>query len=52
MSQASDNKKRIAKNTLLLYFRMLLIMVVILFSSRVVLYKFGVTDCGICNAVG
>ena len=27
MSQSSDNNKRIAKNTLLLYFRMLLIVV-------------------------
>lgn len=52
MSQASDNNKRIAKNTLLLYFRMLLIMVMTLFTSRVVLYKLGVTDCGICNVVG
>ena len=40
MSQASDNNKRIAKNTLLLYFRMLLLMVVTLFASRVVLYKY------------
>lgn len=24
----------------------------VLFASRVVLYKSGVTDCGICNAVG
>lgn len=34
------------------YFRMLLIMVVTLFASRVVLYKFGVMDYGIYNAVG
>ena len=53
MSQSSEsNNKRIAKNTLLLYFRMLLIMVVTLFTSRVVLYKSGVTDCGVYNAVG
>lgn len=52
MSQASDNNKRIAKHTLLLCSRMLLIMVVTLFTSRVVLYKLGVTDYGICNAVG
>ena len=52
MSQTSDNNKRIAKDTLLLYFRMLLIMVVTLFTSRVVLYRLGVTDCGICDAVG
>lgn len=52
MSQTSDNNKQIAKNTLLLYFRMLLIMGVTLFASRVVLYKFGVTDYGIYNVVG
>ena len=53
MSQTSEsNNKRIAKNTLLLYFRMLLIMVVTLFTSRVVLDKLGVTDYGICNALG
>ena len=51
MSQASDNNKRIAKPPLL-YFRMLLIMVVTLFTSRVVLDKLGVTDYGICNALG
>lgn len=52
MSQASDNNKRIAKNTLLLYVRMLFMMVIGLYTSRVVLDKFGVTDYGICNAVG
>ena len=52
MSQTSENNKRIAKNTLLLYFRMLLIMVVTLFTSRVVLDKLGVTDYGIYNVVG
>ena len=46
-TQTSDNNKRIAKNTLLLYFRMLLIMVVTLITSRVVLDKLGVTVCGI-----
>ena len=46
-NQTSDNNNRIAKNTLLLYIRMLLIMVVALFTSRVVLYKLGVTVCGI-----
>lgn len=51
-TQTSNNNKRIAKNTLLLYFRMLLIVVVTLFASRVVLYGPGVTDYGICNAVG
>ena len=47
-----DNNKRIAKNTLLLYFRMLLTMVVSLYTSRVVLGALGVEDYGIYNVVG
>lgn len=52
MSDTSSNNKRIAKNTLLLYFRMLLIMAVTLYTSRVVLKTLGVEDYGIYNAVG
>ncbi len=51
-TDTSQNNKRIAKNTLLLYFRMLLMMFVSLFTSRVVLDKLGVTDYGIYNVVG
>lgn len=47
----SDNK-RIAKNTLFLYFRMILIMGVTLYMSRVVLDKLGVDDYGLYNVVG
>lgn len=46
------NNKRIAKNTLLLYVRMLLIMVVTLYTSRVVLRTLGVEDYGVYNVVG
>ena len=46
------NSKRIAKNTLLLYFRMLIIMVVSLYTSRLVLKTLGVVDFGIYNVVG
>lgn len=46
------NNKRIAKNTLFLYFRMLLIMLVTLYTSRVVLKALGVEDFGIYNVVG
>ena len=49
---SQDNNKRIAKNTLLLYFRMLLTMVVSLYTSRVVLGALGVEDYGIYNVVG
>lgn len=52
MSQTSENNKRIAKNTLLLYFRMLFMMAVTLFTSRVVLNALGVEDYGIYNVVG
>ena len=48
----SGNSKRIAKNTLLLYGRMALTMLVALFTSRVVLQALGVTDFGIYNVVG
>lgn len=47
----SDNK-RVAKNTLFLYFRMILIMLVTLYTSRVVLAEFGIKDYGIYNVVG
>lgn len=52
MSNQSANNKRIAKNTLLLYFRMLLTMVVSLYTCRVVLQTLGVEDYGIYNVVG
>ena len=48
----SDNNRRIAKNTLFLYFRMLLIMAVTLYTSRVVLSVLGAEDFGIYNVVG
>lgn len=51
-TQTSDNNKRIAKNTLLLYFRMLFMMLVSLYTSRVVLNTLGVVDFGINNVVG
>ena len=52
MSTSSENSKRIVKNTLLLYFRMLLTMVVGLYTSRVILRTLGVEDYGIYNVVG
>ena len=50
-SSISENRKRIAKNTLVLYFRMLVLMVIGLFTSRVVLRALGVEDYGIYGAV-
>lgn len=52
MQDHSDNTKRIAKNTLMLYGRMLFSMVVSLYTSRVVLNTLGVVDYGIYNVVG
>lgn len=52
MSTQSNNNKRIAKNTLMLYFRMFFIMAVSLYTSRVVLKTLGVEDFGIYNVVG
>ena len=49
---ATSSNKRIAKNTLLLYFRMLLTIAVGLYTSRVVLNTLGVSDYGIYNVVG
>ncbi len=43
--------KRLAKNTLFMYVRMILIMVVSIYTSRVVLDKLGVDDYGLFNAV-
>lgn len=48
----SENKKRIAKNTLFLYGYMLVNMVVSLFTSRLILNTLGIEDFGIYNVVG
>ena len=52
MSNTIQNNARIAKNTIFLYIRMGFIMIVTLFTSRVILDKLGVEDYGIYNAVG
>lgn len=51
-SKSQTNNKRIAKNTLLLYVRMLFLMLISLYTSRVILATLGVTDYGIYNVVG
>lgn len=51
MTTQTDNR-RIAKNTLLLYFRMFITMGVGFYTSRVILNALGVTDFGIYNVVG
>lgn len=51
MSQV-ENNKRIAKNTLFLYVRMFITLLVSLYTSRIVLETLGVVDFGIFNVVG
>ncbi len=46
------NKKRIAKNTILLYGRMVFNMVVVFYTSRILLNILGVNDYGVYNVVG
>ena len=48
----ASNNKRIAKNTLILYARMFLVMLISLYTSRVILKTLGVSDFGIFNVVG
>lgn len=52
MTDTAQNNKRIAKNTLLLYVRMLFMLAVSLYTSRVILNTLGVVDFGINNVVG
>ena len=47
----SNNNKRIAKNTIILYARTLFVLVVKLYTSRLILKYLGVTDYGIYNIV-
>lgn len=52
MPVTSPNNKRIARNTAFLYIRMLVVMVVALYMSRVVLKVLGIEDYGIYNVIG
>lgn len=51
MSSVNDNK-RIAKNTIFLYIRTIVVLLVSLYTSRVVLQVLGAKDLGIYNVVG
>ena len=51
MEQSSSNKQ-IAKNTAFLYFRMLLVMCITIYTSRVILNALGASDYGVYNVVG
>lgn len=52
MAAASTDNKRIAKNTILLGIRMVIVLGVSLYTSRVILQVLGVEDYGIFNVVG
>lgn len=52
MKEYKVNNRRIAKNTMFLYFRMVLIMAISFYTSRVVLNALGESDFGIYNVVG
>ncbi len=52
MATSISDNKRIAKNTIFLYIRMMVVMLVSLFTSRVILNTLGATDYGIYNVVG
>ena len=52
MQDTTSNNKRIAKNTIMLYIRMFISMLVGLYTSRVVLATLGVEDYGIYGVVG
>lgn len=52
MSEESFKSKRIVSNTILLYFRMLFLLFINLYASRVILEALGVDDYGIYNIVG
>ena len=47
-----NNNKRIAKNTMMLYIRMILVMGITLFTSRIILDALGEENYGIYNVVG
>lgn len=51
MSETTSNKT-IAKNTLFLYFRSIIILLISLYTSRLVLDVLGVEDYGVYNLVG
>lgn len=52
MTEIATNNKRILTNTIILYFRMFLVMAISLFTSRIILKNLDVEDFGIYNVVG
>ena len=52
MQDSTINHKRIAKNTVFLYIRMIVVMGIGLYTVRAILDLLGVVDYGIYNVVG
>ena len=52
MSDNLSNNKRIAKNTLFLYFRMFLVLAISLYTLPILLKNLGLSDYGLYNVVG
>ena len=48
----SDKTRRIAKNAVILYIRMIVTLVITLFTSRIVLQALGFDDYGLYNVIG
>ena len=51
-NDASSDNKRIAKNTILLYIRMIFLLCVSFYTTRSILQALGIIDLGIYNVVG
>ena len=52
MVDSTHNTKRIVKNTIVLYARMIVTMIISLYSSRIVLQALGINDYGLYNVIG
>lgn len=52
MTGNTTNSNRIAKNTMFLLVRMVVLMFISFFTSRIILHSLGIIDYGICNVVG
>ena len=52
MSSTLSDNRRIAKNTLFLYVRSIIVLIITLYTSRVILQVLGVEDYGIYNLIG
>lgn len=50
-TQASDNNQRVAKNTIMLYMRMMVLVLIGLYTSRMILQSLGVENYGINNVI-